>query len=216
MDPLLLIAKGAYVAEVIEVCRAQGKYDPKGILNDSFPNCPTHVLGVPVLGTTAKLEEMKAAGYERVHLAFWAWGSGLVRSKLYEKVLDMGFLTPRLIHPSAYVAPSASIGRGTCLMPRAMVGTEALIGENAILNLGSLVEHNAYLGNHVHVASGAIIGGNVRVGNDALVGMGANVLPKLKLGNYAKVGAGAVVTHDVRPGATVVGVPAREVDEDDE
>jgi acetyltransferase-like isoleucine patch superfamily enzyme len=46
----------------------------------------------------------------------------------------------------------------------------------------------------------------------ASIGAGAVVLPGLTIGEGATVGAGAVVTHDVPPGATVVGNPARIVE----
>jgi len=43
----------------------------------------------------------------------------------------------------------------------------------------------------------------------ASIGSGAVILGGLRIGTGALVGAGAVVTHDVDPGATVAGVPAR-------
>ena len=43
------------------------------------------------------------------------------------------------------------------------------------------------------------------------VGAGAKILGAVTVGRHAKVGANAVVIHDVREGATVVGIPAREV-----
>ena len=49
----------------------------------------------------------------------------------------------------------------------------------------------------------------VRVGDGANIGSGALILGGVTIGAGATVGAGAVVTHDVPPGATVAGVPAR-------
>ena len=43
----------------------------------------------------------------------------------------------------------------------------------------------------------------------ALVGIGAIVLPRVRIGAWSTVGAGAVVTADVPPAVTVMGVPAR-------
>jgi UDP-2-acetamido-3-amino-2,3-dideoxy-glucuronate N-acetyltransferase len=42
----------------------------------------------------------------------------------------------------------------------------------------------------------------------ASIGSGATILGGVRIGRGATVGAGAVVTHDVLPGATVVGIPA--------
>ena len=51
-----------------------------------------------------------------------------------------------------------------------------------------------------------------------IVGAGAKVLGPISIGEYAKIGSNAVVTKDVPPGATVVGVPGRIIGElaDDE
>ena len=48
------------------------------------------------------------------------------------------------------------------------------------------------------------------VEDGASLGSGAVILGGVTIGAGALVGAGAVVTADVRPGATVAGVPARE------
>ena len=56
---------------------------------------------------------------------------------------------------------------------------------------------------------GANISGGVVIGTGVLIGTGAQVLQYLHVGAGAIVGAGAVVTHDIPPGSTVVGIPAR-------
>lgn len=48
-----------------------------------------------------------------------------------------------------------------------------------------------------------------RVRRGASIGSGAVILCGIEIGAGALVGAGAVVTHDIPPGATVAGVPAR-------
>lgn len=45
--------------------------------------------------------------------------------------------------------------------------------------------------------------------SDASVGSGAVIVGGVRIGAGALVGAGAVVTHDVPPGETVAGIPAR-------
>ena len=49
------------------------------------------------------------------------------------------------------------------------------------------------------------------VGDRVFVGIGARVLGGITIGDGASIGANAVVLHDVEPGRTVVGIPARPV-----
>lgn len=58
-------------------------------------------------------------------------------------------------------------------------------------------------------ATGRENGAPVTIGADCWIGGGAVVLPGVTVGKGATIGANAVVTRDVAPGATVVGIPAR-------
>lgn len=71
------------------------------------------------------------------------------------------------------------------------------------------VGHDAQIGADVTIATGSVIGGYAQIHDGARVGLNATILPYRIVGEGATVGAGAVVTHDVPPGATVVGNPAR-------
>ncbi len=55
--------------------------------------------------------------------------------------------------------------------------------------------------------------GEVVIGERAMVGAGAIVLPGVHVGEGASVGANSLVTRDVPPETTVVGVPATPVSE---
>lgn len=54
--------------------------------------------------------------------------------------------------------------------------------------------------------------GEVRIGAEAMIGAGAIVLPGVEIGDRARVAANSLVTEDVPPGTTVVGVPAEPVE----
>jgi acetyltransferase-like isoleucine patch superfamily enzyme len=49
----------------------------------------------------------------------------------------------------------------------------------------------------------------ITIERSATLGSGALIMGGVRIGEGALVGAGAVVTHDVRPGEVVAGVPAR-------
>jgi serine O-acetyltransferase len=78
------------------------------------------------------------------------------------------------------------------------------------------VLHAERIGSNVSVIAGVTFGTRTDarwpvIGDGAFFGAGARVLGGITVGEDAQVGANAVVLHDVDPGATVVGVPARPV-----
>jgi len=102
-----------------------------------------------------------------------------------------------------------------------------VIGRNAEFDKGFVIMHSHGVvinggvkgGKNIVIEGGVVIGAAhnglpVKVptlGNNVFIGAGAKILGDIKIGNNVKVGANAVVVKDVPDGATVVGVPAREI-----
>jgi acetyltransferase-like isoleucine patch superfamily enzyme len=59
------------------------------------------------------------------------------------------------------------------------------------------------------LSAGAHLTSSVHIGQDVWLGARATVLRGVSIGDRATVAAGAVVTHDVAPDTTVMGIPAR-------
>ncbi|OXM85232.1 acetyltransferase [Paenibacillus rigui] len=114
-----------------------------------------------------------------------------------------------LVHPSAVVSPSATLGRGTVVMAHAVVQADTAIGHHAIVNSGAIIEHDSRLDDYVHAAPRATLTGAVSVGEGAMIGAGAVVIPGKSIGAWAVVGAGAAVIGNIPPHSTAVGTPAK-------
>jgi sugar O-acyltransferase (sialic acid O-acetyltransferase NeuD family) len=140
-----------------------------------------------------------------------AIGDNAARAAIVDRCLRAGRSLISVVHPRAFVSPTASLGRGVFVAAGAIVHSHAHLGDGVIVNSGAIVEHDAELSGMVHIAPGAVLGGGVRVERGALVGLGSRVLPGLRLGCGATIGAGSVVLTDVDDGATVVGIPGRVV-----
>lgn len=180
-------------------------------LVDDFPENAERVVGdLRVIGTGEALETLRREGIaEGVLLGF---GESKGRAELVGSVLAAGLELPPLVHPSAQVRPSSSLGAGAQILALAYVGPDARIGAGALVNTAAIVEHDAFIDDGAVLGPAATVCGRARVGSNATIGAGAILLPDVQIGEGATVGAGAVARHDVQAGSVVAGVPARPVD----
>lgn len=172
---------------------------------------PVEVPGVPSLRESDVLGCIAATG--GLPEGIDAVGVGIGRASARARLLGLldGLAMPPLVHPSATVSPSASLGRGAVVFPGAVVNAEARIGDGVIINSRAVVEHGCSVADFAHVAPGAVLCGDVAVGAQAWIGAGAVVIQRLRVGRGATVGAGSIVIREVPEYAVVVGNPARVV-----
>jgi UDP-perosamine 4-acetyltransferase len=200
---LLVIGAGGHAKVVIDVARAAG-FRPVAALDPGATGSTCN--GVPVVGGDDRAEELLAGGLSRCAVAI---GDNRVRLRIGERLGRLGFARPALVHPSAIVSPSATLGDGTVVMPLAVINAAATIGELAIVNTAAVVEHDCSLGDGCHVAPGTRLGGCVAIGCGAMIGIGSAVRPEARVGDLAVVGAGSTVIADIPDGCVATGTPAR-------
>jgi len=101
------------------------------------------------------------------------------------------------------------------------IGDDCHIGRQVLLDLASPIR----IGDRVTISMRVVLvthtnvgdsrcglpssSAGVDIGDDVYIGAGATILPGVRIGKAAIVGAGAVVTRDVDPATTVVGIPAK-------
>ena len=107
--------------------------------------------------------------------------------------------------PGAVMRIAAShIGRGAFVVARELVVLEpgSGVGEYAVIR--DAQHADGLRGGHGRYSTAP-----VHIGRDVWIGAQSTIMAGVTIGDDAIVGAGAVVTRDVAPGTTVVGVPAR-------
>jgi UDP-perosamine 4-acetyltransferase len=191
---------------VLEVLIRDSGMTAIGLIDDWAENAARAIGDLRVLGGSADLPRLAGDGVEGVVLGF---GAAENRASIAAEIDAAGLPLPTLVHPSAHVEPTATLGAGVQVMPGAHVGPAARVGAGCLLNTGSIVEHDASLGAGTVIDPGAILAGRVRVGREVEVGSGAVLIPDVEVADGAIVGAGAVVVRPVAASETVVGVPAR-------
>ena len=161
-------------------------------------------LGVPFLGAVSLLESLDVSYVIGI-------GDPKVRRRIDRYAQGLGRAPLSLIHPSASIGPRVQIGEGVVVAQGVVVTTNVRLGRHVHLNVRSSVSHDCSFGPYATVSPGATVCGAVTLGEAVYVGAAACVLQGRTIGDEAVVGAGSLVTRDVAPLTTVVGVPARPI-----
>lgn len=203
-DPaaLVVFGGGGHGKTIIDLIRAVGSYRAAGVIDDNLP-AGSLVVGVPVLGGHECLTELFAGG---IHLAANAVGginNVAVRLRVFEYLLTAGFNCPNLVHPTAWIEPTAVLEGGVQILALSYVSSDARVGFGSVLNAGVVVSHDCHIGKCVNLSPGALLAGEVNVEDHAQIGMGATVNLGVTIGKGARVGNGATVKKDVPAGAIV-------------
>ena len=141
---------------------------------------------------------------------FVAVGDNFSRDMLTRDILVHlpGLPLVTLIHPSASVANSATIGAGSAILQNAVVGANAYVGNGCIVNSGAVLEHEAQLGDFASLAPSVVTGGRVSIGRRTAVGMGSVVRQSTVIGSDSVIGAASYVNRDIASRVVAIGTPA--------
>ncbi len=120
------------------------------------------------------------------------------------------------VGPYAHIRAKTRIGAGVHIgnfaeLKHALIGDESRIGHFSYIG-------DATLGKDVNIGAGSITCNfdgtskhRTTIGDGAFIGSDTMLIAPIEVGAGARTGAGAVVSRNVAEGATVIGMPAREV-----
>lgn len=202
---LSIIGAGGHGRELASIARAQFGSNCRIRFWDDKLEAGDHDFGV----VAGSLADLLAVGVETFAVGV---GDPTVRAELVERLDAAGGIAQTLIHPAASVGTHCDIAAGAVIGANSVLTTGIRVGLHAHIHSQVVVAHDCQIGNFSLLTPSVALAGDVVIGSHAWIGIGASVNRGLTIGSHAVVGAGAVVLSDVSIGATVVGIPARPIE----
>lgn len=194
-----MVGGGGHGKVILGVLQELG-YHCEAVFDDNESSWGGSLKGAPIIGPVERL------GCSIRRPTVIALGDNLLRRQIAERFPGI-WLT--IVHPSAQVDRSVSLGTGTVVLQRAVIQADARVGRHAIVNTAATIDHDCLLGDYVHVGPGSHLAGNVTIETGVFLGIGSVVVPGKRIGAWTTVGAGGVVTADLADKVLAIGVPAR-------
>lgn len=214
LPEIVVVGAGGFGRETLDVIDAvnarAATWRIRGVADDAPAQVQVDRLasrGHRVLGSVAEVAAAES-GWFVVGI-----GNPTTRSRVAQTFAAAGWKPATVVHPTAVLGSRTVLAEGTVVCGGVQLSTNVVLGRHVHVNPGAVIGHDTVLEDLVSVNPGAVVSGEVHVGARALLGAGSVVLQGLEIGEAAVVGAGACVTRSVPAGTTVVGVPARTVDD---
>ena len=166
---LLVLGAGGHGKSVAEAALLSGEWQKVLFLDDAWPDVSL-ALGCQVDGKTEAVGEWA----NKCHGAIAAVGNNSVRQSWVRLIEQAGIELVSVVHPRAWVSPSAVIRPGTAVMAGAVVGTVSSVGKGAIINSNATVDHDVVMDDFAHLGVGVQLAGGVKVGAAAWLQAGSS------------------------------------------
>ncbi|MFC6079699.1 acetyltransferase [Sphaerisporangium aureirubrum] len=211
-EPLLIVGAGGFARETAQLVHAINEVSPAwdllGHLDDDPAKHGGKVDGVPVLAGT---DAVRSFGDARIVVCTGSPRDYASRARIVRRLGLPPDRYATLVHPSACVSRTSSIGPGSVVLAQAVLTAAVTLGAHVSVMPHVTLTHDDEVGDFATLAAGVRLAGGVRVEPGAYLGSGALVRETRVIGYYSLVGMGAVVTRDIPPEQVWAGVPARYV-----
>jgi len=213
MQNVALIGAAGHASDVLGLIEHKNRIDEQFCVVGAFHSDPGSLShrrfvdrSVPVLDLT-RLEEVAA---ENAPLEFLACvGYPDARREVVAGCDRLGLKALTIVHDDVAVGTSSTLGEGSVVLAMVSMSPYVTLGAHVHVSYGALIGHDTQVGAYSSLMPGCVVSGDCSIGDGVMVGANATILEKVTVGAWANIGAGSVVTTDVAPGVTVVGVPAR-------
>jgi len=107
------------------------------------------------------------------------------------------------------IEDDVDIGANVCIDKATLDST--IIGKGTKIDNLVYIAHNVKIGKNCVIVGNSSFAGSCVLGDNVFVGMSVTIRDGIKIGKNSIIGMGSVVTKNVSPNVTVMGVPAKQI-----
>lgn len=203
MTNIIVIGAGGHAAElrdyISHINRVnENKISVLGFLDDDPDAYRGYDYDEPFLGSIKDHEVKKDAQY------LMGIANVKYRRPIIERFEMEGAVFIGLVHPTALISPSASLGKGVIISHNASVGPKAVIGDHNILNSRCTIGHDTKIGRYNFISPQVALSGHTEVGDENMIGVNSCTIPGIRIGNNNIIAAGTIIYKNVADGQTLI------------
>lgn len=162
-NKLVILGAGGHAKVVLDAALSEGIWEVIGFCVDDI------VVGSKIFDQYKVLDDASLSHQQKDFTTFFvvALGDNGHRKRLYDNAALK--LSPAVIvHATAFVSGSASIGAGTVVLAKAVVNAGSHIGQNSIVSTGVLIDHDCSIGSNSHLSIGTVVASKVTLPHNFL------------------------------------------------
>lgn len=149
---LLILGAGGFGQSIAEIAILLGHWSTIYFVDDIWPMC-SKVKNFEIISDVKNLENLDLSNFQAVV----AVGNNKLREQWHGFLEKLKVPLATMIHPQAWISPSAQLGHGVIIMGGCVIGASARVSNGVILNLGVLLDHDVEIGQYSHLSLGVKI-----------------------------------------------------------
>lgn len=193
---------GKFIVYNIEMF--DSKYNILGFIDEDLNKVGGELCGLPIFD----IDYLRLNKIDNLCIVI-AMSAPTAKETIYKKLMPYDAEYPNFISPKSWFSKGVKIGRGVLIYPETSIDFETEIGDFVTINAGCSIGHNVTIGQFSTLSPGVNLAGFTEIEEKASLGIGCCSIQKIKIGSCSIIGGQAMLTEDVEPGRTVVGVPAK-------
>lgn len=208
MKELIIIGAGGMGRTIFDIARESIGYEKefkiKGFIDDNIDALEGFMNYPPVLST------IKEYIPEENDVFTFSIG-GTSRRSCIDNLIEKGARFINLIHSTARIGSNVKLGIGNIIAAYASLGADCEVGNYNMIQSYTVIGHDAKVGDFNRIDTHVTCVGGIVIKNNTTIHTSAVINHKVTVEDNAKVGACSFVIRKVKPGDTVLGVPAKKI-----